>query len=80
MTPLHAASSKGHTEIIRLILSVVEEKNPKNDKDRTPLHQAAYSGHADIVRIILDAVEYKTQKIMMALLLFMLLPLMFGCC
>ena len=62
-TPLHHAASNGHTRIVKEILNVVEDKNPKTGiSRRTPLHLAAFRGHEEIVRMILEVVDDKNPK------------------
>ena len=54
-TPLHVAADRGQLEICRLILDIVEEKNPANLKEgATPLHLAATQGHLEVCKLFLD--------------------------
>ena len=53
-TPLHDAAIEGHTDIVRLILANVNDKNPADSESgETPLHFAARGGHLEICREIL---------------------------
>ena len=56
---LHLAARQGYTDICRLILDHVEEKNPGNDNGLTPLHEAAGYGHSEICELIMERVEQK---------------------
>lgn len=54
-TPLHAAASGGHLEIVRMIINNLdnqnsESKNPKDENELTPLHCAAEKGHIHVCR------------------------------
>ena len=48
------AAEKGHTNIVRLLLTKGADVNAKKYFDQTALMEAAENGHADIVRILLD--------------------------
>ena len=68
-TPLHLAACEGLTEIYKLIMDTVTDKNPyPNTKfilngfqnmARSPLHVAAEKGHVDICQLIMDNVPDK---------------------
>lgn len=47
-TPLHDAAVRDHTEIYRLIMDSVEDKNPKDFDSDTPRHRAAENCCLDI--------------------------------
>lgn len=55
-TPLHFAASRGHTDVVQVLLS---EKGVDvkivNEHGQTPLHCAAACGHAKIVQVLLSA-------------------------
>ena len=57
-TPLHLASSNGHTEIVKFLLE--EHKILKFSIDpldwamRTPLHHSVSKGYMDIVELLLE--------------------------
>ena len=54
-TALHIAADNGQLEICKLILSVIEDKNPSNKKEgATPLHLAAAQGHLEVCRLFLN--------------------------
>ena len=69
-TPLHFAasqasthsSSHGHIEIVRYLLSRLDDKNPRNHLGNTPLHRAADIGNCNIVKMIITQVEDKNPK------------------
>ena len=61
-TPLHEAARCGHTDICRLILVNVDDKNPKKEFGITPLHEAAKQGHTDICRLIIASVQVKNPE------------------
>ncbi|CAG2221692.1 Thioredoxin domain-containing protein 3,Thioredoxin domain-containing protein 3 homolog [Mytilus edulis] len=54
LSPLHLASMKGHTDILKLLF----EKNPNVDlcdkNDRSPLYWASQKGYTDIVQLLLE--------------------------
>ena len=53
-SPLHLAVSKGHLEIVKLLMEYEVNKEPKNIIGETPLHYAASYGHLDIVKFLSD--------------------------
>ena len=62
-TPLHTACDRGHTDIVRLLLSHdgidVDIANRNGD---TPLHAACSEGHTDIARLLLSHDGIDTTK------------------
>ena len=62
MLPLHYAAEKGHTNVVKQLLEVAENKNPEDNNRYTPLHLAAENGHICAVKIILDSVENKNPN------------------
>ena len=64
-TPLHLAAKNGHIEVCRLIISHLEDKNPKSSQDITPLHFAAKAENPNglnIYRLIMNEVDEKNPK------------------
>ena len=59
LTVLHYAAINGHLDIVQLIVTNVENKNPANDFGTTPLHRAASYGHLDICQLIVENVKNK---------------------
>src|SRR5579862_7018293 len=53
MTALHVAASKGHTEIVELLLANGSDIEAKEETGRTPLHTAAFRGHATVVEVLI---------------------------
>ena len=54
-TPLHEASSMGHTDVAKLLIDHGADMNAKDKDGRTPLLWAAYNGHTDVVKILKEA-------------------------
>ena len=52
LTALHHAASGGHLELCRYLVSIMDNKNPKDIYGYTPLHAAAKGGHLEIYRLI----------------------------
>ena len=62
-TPLHIAAYFGHLKICHLIISRIEDKNPRNKFGITPLHYAAMKGHWEICFLIIQQpIEDKNPK------------------
>jgi ankyrin repeat protein len=56
-TPLTKAAAKGHTEVVKLLLSKIDPAavNEKDNKlGHTPLHVAAMNGSKDIVELLIE--------------------------
>jgi len=60
-TPLHFAASKGHVEIIHLLVKI-SDVNEKNRFGDTPLHFAVRWGHVDAVSALKEAGADSTIK------------------
>ena len=56
------AAKYGHEQFCKMIVDVVEDKNPKDQFGKTPLHWAAGNGHKIICKMIMDEVEDKNPK------------------
>jgi len=54
VTPLHAASTKGHGNVTRLLLEHGADVDSRGRYDHTPLHLSAYQGSADTTRLLID--------------------------
>ena len=54
-TPLHNAATKGHKEVVELLIVAGVDVNAKNDEKGTPLHIAAYQGHKEIAELLIAA-------------------------
>ena len=60
LTPLHIAASMGHLSIVKFLLPLISDKNPKTTvkyEERTPLHEAALNGHFDVVKYIVSNIS-----------------------
>jgi Ankyrin repeats (3 copies)/Ankyrin repeat len=53
-TPLHAAATGGHVEVLLLLLKHLPVDIKSTDYHRTPLHEAAVEGHVEIGRHLLN--------------------------
>jgi hypothetical protein len=60
MTPLHYAAKRGHTNVCKVIIESVENKNPSTSNGCTPLHLAAKQGHLEIIKLIVETGVDKT--------------------
>ena len=63
-SPLHAASSNGHHEVLKSLLKYKEDLDVNRktvDGGYTPLHLAASSGHIDCVNVLLEHKEIDTN-------------------
>lgn len=56
-TLLHLATEGNHTEVVNLVLSYTQNRNPRDNYGVTPLHLAAQLGHLQIFKIISSAVQ-----------------------
>jgi Ankyrin repeats (3 copies)/Ankyrin repeats (many copies) len=54
MTPMHAAASGGHTNILRLLRGHGADVGSRNQYGETPLHAASWSGKVEAGRCLLD--------------------------
>ena len=54
MTPMHAAASGGHTNILRLLRGHGADVGSQNKYGETPLHGASWSGKVDAGQCLLD--------------------------
>ena len=53
-TPLHAASSEGHTKIARRLLDCGADVEAHNKDEETPLHVASQAGRLEVARLLID--------------------------
>ena len=58
-TLLHLAAGNGRSDVYKVIMKEVEDKNPTDVNGGTPLHEAAYGGHLDVCRLIVDNIDNK---------------------
>ena len=54
-TPLHKASSSGHLEVVKTLLTAKTDASKRTDCGWTPLHEASSSGHLEVVTTLLVA-------------------------
>jgi len=53
-SPLHAASSRGFTEIARMLIDAGADIESEDRTDWTPLHHACRYGYSSIVKLLID--------------------------
>ena len=56
-TPLHWAATKGHDDIVQLLLEKVSDKMPRTGSGLTPLHESAMYGHVNIAKKIIESLN-----------------------
>lgn len=56
-TPLHMASIRGHTQIVRILVQKGFAINVKDSDDNTPLHFASEFGHLDCIIFLVKEAE-----------------------
>jgi ankyrin repeat protein len=61
-TPLLAASAKGHSEVVKLLLNNNADIRLCDDEDSGPLHWASIRGHVEVVKTLLDRGVNVDQK------------------
>lgn len=54
MALLHWACDRGHTDIVRLLISCQADVNVVDADGQTPLHYACSCGYANVVKILLE--------------------------
>ena len=63
-TPLHLAAVSGHSNICKLIMNDIDDKNPQTESSSkiTPLHIAATNNHLETYKTIMEQVQDKNPK------------------
>ena len=51
-TPLHVAASKGHADIVKILLMNNADRTLKNEAELTPLQEALQEGQTEIANIL----------------------------
>ena len=54
-TPIHWAARRGQCEIVRYIMSVIDERNITNQVGMTPMHLAVHGKHYETCKIIVES-------------------------
>jgi len=55
LTPLYAASERGHLECVRFLLSCKADPNRRRTHGFTPMHIAAQNGHLEVLMLLAEA-------------------------
>ena len=53
MAAIHFASQKGHTDIVRILLTSGASIHSRTRKGMTPLHYAVHGGHLDVAKVLI---------------------------
>jgi ankyrin repeat protein len=62
-TPLHLAAIRGHSSIVRLLVTAGADKNCRDFDENTPMHHASEFGHFEtIIFLIKEANADPTLK------------------
>lgn len=56
MIPIYLASLKGHTDIVKILASKVNDPNAPRNNGLTPIQAAIRNGHAEVVKYLLSNV------------------------
>jgi ankyrin repeat protein len=56
-TPLHLASIRGYTSIVRALIAAGANKNVKDFDENTPLHYASEYGHFETIIFLIKEAE-----------------------
>ena len=56
-TPIHEATEKGHTEIVKCLAPLTENPNAPDQEGKTPIYLAAQFGHTEIVKFLAPLTE-----------------------
>jgi ankyrin repeat protein len=62
LTPLHWATAREHTEVVKILLAAGADTEATNNIGWTPLHYAASWGFTEVVEILLNAGANKEAK------------------
>ena len=51
---VHWAADNGYFDVVRYMVDITEDKNPRDKNWNRPLHYAAFKGHLDTVKYLVD--------------------------
>lgn len=54
ISPLHLAATKGHTDLVRVLVSVGISPNVRDISGMTPLHRAAFKGQTEMAQLLIS--------------------------
>ena len=64
-TPIHLAAREGHQNVVRILMSNMENPNfPRKSDGATPILMAAQNGHKEVVKILMTRISEENSNIL----------------